>query len=241
MKKMNRSFFVTVVVIIALSATLTGCGKKNPPIAEVTIDETSIPTQGIETQESEIATEVMPTSTDDGNNTVSTSEPVYTASGAYVDENGEVVNSKVFTSYWDYENNSFDLKEYLESTNPYRLFEQDTDNNGAIDQYCVMYGSDDGATWGITIASYTIYLYDVCAAEQYKTSHSYDFHIIDVSGKTPITVNNDGLALTSLNLSAVELAINTAIKAVKNDTPSEALRNELDNANIKFEEKIERY
>lgn len=226
MKKFNRHFFVTVVILIALSATLTGCGKKkNPPITEVIVDETSIPTQEIVTQtvepiESSTPT-VEPISTVDGNNTVSTSEPSYTVS--------------VFDSYWDHENNAFDLKEYLESTNPYKLFEYS--NSGIIDDYCVMYGTENGPIWGVEITAYTILIYDVCAVDQRISVASYDLFSTNILNATSTTLNKDGFTMTDRNVSSIEVAVTLAMQAIKKSDAGIWIKEQLKKDNIYFTEK----
>lgn len=135
MKKLNnRKFFVTVVMF-ALTIALMGCGKKTgtKTIEKVTIDETSVPTQEqvIQTTEPIDAPTVSPVTTVNSNNTVTNPDDP----------------SREFTAYWDYENDTFDLEEYLKSTNPSKdiIIVED---NGIPVSYCANYNG-----WCIAISA----------------------------------------------------------------------------------------
>ena len=127
MKKLNnRKFFVTVVIMFTLTIALIGCGKKTGTkvIEKATIDETSVPTQGhvIQTTEPIDAPTVSPVTTVDNNNTITNPDNP----------------SREFTAYWDYKNDTFDLEEYLKSTNPSKDIIIIKDNGVPV-SYCANY------------------------------------------------------------------------------------------------------
>jgi hypothetical protein len=137
MKKLNnRKFFVTVVMF-ALTIALMGCGKKTgtKTIEKVTIDETSVPTQEQIVQTTEPIESSNPTV-----EPIATIDDNKTITEVYIKDSGEVVNSRLFTSYWDYENDTFELEEYLKSTNPDRITILDDDITGFPESYAATYG-----------------------------------------------------------------------------------------------------
>lgn len=228
MKKFNRHFFVTVVILIALSVTLTGCGKKkNPPITEVIVDETSIPTQEIVTQTVEPIESSNPTiepiTTVNGNNTVSTE--------AYITD-GEVINSRKFSSYWDYENNTFDLEEYLKSTNPNKITILDDDITGFPESYAAIYDNN----WYVAVRQGIILISISGSGESGIYINSVS--IYEVEDAKPIWLDKYyRLSLTNFHLPSVEIAVNT-VKAHSNAKTFEEMKGYLDQVGQKSEIEI---
>lgn len=148
---------------------------------------------------------------------------------------GEIQNSKKFEDYWDHENNAFDLKEYLESTNPYKLSEYS--DSGIIDDYCVMYGTKDGQIWGVEISSYIIVIYDVCAVDQHIPAIGYDLFSTDITNVTAITLNRDGFTMTDRNVSSIEIAIKLAMQAVEKSDAKTWIKEQLEKEGVRYTEK----
>ena len=148
---------------------------------------------------------------------------------------GEIQNSKKFEDYWDHENNTFDLKEYLESTNPYKLFEYN--NSGIIDDYCVMYGTKDGPIWGVEITPYVIMIYDVSAVDQRIPATAYDLFNFDITNATAITLNKDGFTMTNKNVPSIEIAVTLAMQAVEKSDAKTWIKEQLEKEGIKFTKK----